>query len=270
MECRVGRSSIHYAEHGAGLPLVALHGAGVDHREMEAALEAVLPPGGYRRIYPDLPGMGRTHVADSVASNEDVVALLGTFLDAVAPGPVLLLGHSYGGYLARGVAARRPQVCGLALLCPVGHATGDLPPQVAVSSDPLAHDELDPMDHAGFDGYFVARTRGTAQRYRDAVLPGVQLVDEQVLGRLFAAWRIDTGDVAPAVPVLIAAGRGDSTAGYTGAIDLLADYPQAALAIGHDAGHALPHERPDLLRALVGDWLDQIARAARVSGLPGS
>lgn len=265
MECRVGGSSVHYAEHGAGLPLVALHGAGVDHREIEAALESVLPPDGYRRIYPDLPGMGRTRVADSVASNEGVVALLGAFLDEVAPGPVLLLGHSYGGYLARGVAGRRPQVCGLALLCPVGQATGDIPPQVAVSSDPDAHDVLDPVDRAGFDAYFVVRTPATAQRYRDAVLPGIQLADEQVLGRLFAGWRIDTGDVAPAVPVLIAAGRGDSTAGFTGATDLLADYPQAALAMVRDAGHALPHERPDLLRALIGDWLDQVARTGVAS-----
>jgi pimeloyl-ACP methyl ester carboxylesterase len=58
MECRINQVLIHYVEHGTGTPLVALHGAGVDHREIEAALENILPALGYRRIYPDLPGMG--------------------------------------------------------------------------------------------------------------------------------------------------------------------------------------------------------------------
>jgi hypothetical protein len=31
---------------------VALHGAGVDYREIEAAVEAIVPATGYRRIYP--------------------------------------------------------------------------------------------------------------------------------------------------------------------------------------------------------------------------
>ena len=60
----------------APVPLVALHGAGVDHREIEAAVEAVVPGTGYRRIYPDLPGMGRS-TADGLTCNDDVVTLLG-------------------------------------------------------------------------------------------------------------------------------------------------------------------------------------------------
>ena len=60
MECRIDGATLHYVEHGRGLPIVALHGAGVDHREIEAAVEAVVPGPGCRRVYPDLPGMGRS------------------------------------------------------------------------------------------------------------------------------------------------------------------------------------------------------------------
>jgi pimeloyl-ACP methyl ester carboxylesterase len=63
---QIGDVTVHYVENGRGVPLVALHGAGVDHREIEAAAEAVIPSTGYRRIYPDLPGMGRT-TADGLA-----------------------------------------------------------------------------------------------------------------------------------------------------------------------------------------------------------
>ncbi|MDY7543386.1 MULTISPECIES: alpha/beta fold hydrolase [unclassified Cryobacterium] len=57
--------------------------------------------------------------AVGLTGNADVVTALCSFLDHLDAGPALLLGHSYGAYLARGVAARRPDaVRGLALVCP--------------------------------------------------------------------------------------------------------------------------------------------------------
>jgi len=56
-------------------------------------VEAVVPGTGYRRIYPDLPGMGRSR-ADGISRNDDVVTLLGDFIDHLGLGPVMLLGHS--------------------------------------------------------------------------------------------------------------------------------------------------------------------------------
>jgi len=109
MECRIGQAIVHYVEHGTGVPLVALHGAGVDHRDVESAWEAVGPGDGYRRSYPDLPAMGRS-TADGINGNDDVVTVLGEFVDRAAGAPALVVGHSYGAYLARGVVARRPEL----------------------------------------------------------------------------------------------------------------------------------------------------------------
>jgi len=249
--------SVHYSEHGTGTALLALHGAGVDHREIEAAVEEFVPAG-LRRIYPDLPGMGRTRGADHLTGNDAVVGLLCDLVDELHAGPVLLLGHSYGAYLARGVAARRPDlVGGLALLCPVGESTHDVPQPSAVRSDPDAYEELEPEQRNGFDDYFVIRTAATARRYRDHTVPGMQQVDQEVLGRIFGNWQIDLGEQRFAGPTLIVAGRRDSTAGYRAAIDLMEQYPAATLTVLEDAGHALPHEQPELLRALVGHWVDR-------------
>ena len=255
MECRINGVTVHVVEHGAGTPLVALHGSGVDHREIEAAVEAVVPGPGYRRIYPDLPGMGRS-TADGLLGNDDVVRLLSDLIDHLADGPALLLGHSYGAYLARGVAARRPDVVlALALLCPVAERSRNVPAHDVVRQDPDAHDELDPAQRAGFDEYFVVRTPATARRYRDHVLPGTTLVDEAALGRIFSAWKVDVGSQTFTAPTLIAAGRRDSVVGYTDAVDLLERYPHATLAVIDDAGHALVHEQPALLAAFLADWL---------------
>lgn len=53
MDSRVDDVLVHYVEQGTGVPILALHGAGVDHREIQAALEAVVPATGYRRICPE-------------------------------------------------------------------------------------------------------------------------------------------------------------------------------------------------------------------------
>ena len=262
MECRIDGVELHYVEHGTGMPLVALHGSGVDHREIEAAIEAAVPDTGYRRIYPDLPGMGRSK-ADGLTCNDDVVTLLGDFIDHVAAGRALLLGHSYGAYLARGVAGQRPDaVLGLAMLCPIGEQTRDVPDHEVVRQDADAYDELDDEQRAGFDEYFVVRTAATARRHREYVVPGTKLVDVPTLERIFSGWALHLDAAACLAPTLIVAGRRDSTAGYASAIDLLESYPHAALAVVDDAGHALMHERPELLAALLGDWLDRAASSA--------
>jgi len=100
--------------------------------------------GGSIRI-PDLPGMGRSTAA-GISCNDDVVTLLGDFIDHLGLGPVMLLGHSYGAYLARGVAARRPElVLGLALLCPVSERSTKVPAHRVVRQDTEAYDELEPQ-----------------------------------------------------------------------------------------------------------------------------
>ncbi|MGV8849369.1 MAG: alpha/beta fold hydrolase [Propionibacteriaceae bacterium] len=55
--------------------------------------------------------------------------------------------------------------------------------------------------------------------------------------------------------MLVVAGQPDSTVGYAAAADLLGDHPHATLAVLDGAGHALPHEQPEVLRALLADWL---------------
>ncbi len=154
MEAVVRGVPVHFVEHGSGTPVLALHGAGVDHREIAGGLEPMfgnIP--GFRRLYPDLPGMGRTPAHRSLNSNDDVLDLLLHFIDStIGDEPFLIIGQSYGGYLARAVAHLRPQAAGLALICPVGAHAGSVPKhQVLVSS---AHPAgLDAEIEASFRSY---------------------------------------------------------------------------------------------------------------------
>ncbi|MFG1862493.1 alpha/beta fold hydrolase [Microbispora bryophytorum] len=263
MEAEVGGAVVHYVEHGDGIPVLALHGAGVDHREMAGALEPVFRGRpGYRRVYPDLPGMGRTPVPDRLRGSDDVLDLLLGLIDAVVGDQQFaIVGHSFGGYLARGIAARRPaQVAGLALICPLGEESRDVPAHAVLhaSADVAAvADALSPAEQASFRDYFVVQTPATVERFREYVAPALPLVDRDGLGRVFDQWRLsDTS--AYAGPTLILAGRQDATVGYAGAWDLVARYPHATYAVLDRAGHALPHEQTGLLTALIAEWLDRV------------
>jgi pimeloyl-ACP methyl ester carboxylesterase len=257
MEARAGDVAVHHVEHGGGRPVLVLHGAGVDHREAEACFEPVFGDvAGFRRIYPDLPGMGRTTAPDELRSAEDVLDTLIDFADEVSDGAAyLLIGHSAGGYYAQAMAARVPaQVAGLALVCPLLPGLRDVPEhRVAVGSGEIG-DEV-------FRSYFVIQSPEMLDRYERFVRPAAALVDEAALERIGERWELAGGhEPGYAGPTLVVAGRLDSTVGYAAAVDLLDQYPHASLAVIADAGHALPHEQPDVLRALVAEWLARVER----------
>jgi pimeloyl-ACP methyl ester carboxylesterase len=268
---------VHYAQHGSGTPVLALHGAGVDHREMMGALEPVFADRpGYRRIYPDLPGMGRTPAPERIDSNDAVLELLVGLVEAViGQEAFLVVGHSYGGYLARAIANRRPgQVAGLALLCPIGEPGGgdERPGHVVVadSGDLDPDGVLGPELAAEYRDYLVVHTPGTLRRFQETVAPGAALVDQPALERIFARWELGTPPEQGAAypnPTLILAGRQDATVGYAGSWRLLQHYPRATFAVLDRAGHGLPHEQAGLLGALLGEWLERVAehRGARIT-----
>jgi pimeloyl-ACP methyl ester carboxylesterase len=259
MEISVGRVVVHYVEHGAGRPVLVLHGAGVDHREAEACFEPALDGvAGLRRIYPDLPGMGRTTAPETLRSADDVLDTLLTFADEVTGGTAyLLIGHSAGAYYARAMAARRPaQVAGLALVCPLLPGLRDVPEHRVVAGSGGIGDDV-------FRSYFVIQTPEMLERYDRYVAPGAALADQAALERIGERWEL-APDHAPAYPgpAVVVAGRLDSTVGYAAAAGLVDEYPHASLAVVDDAGHALPHEQPDLLRALIAEWLVRVERSS--------
>jgi pimeloyl-ACP methyl ester carboxylesterase len=273
VEAMVNGIPVHYAEHGTGTPVLALHGGNVDHREIMGALAPLFAARpGYRRLYPDLPGMGRTPAPETIDSTDAVLdTLLGLVDTVIGTETFLVVGHSFGGYLARAIANRRPrQVAGLALICPllgeqggevelpehvVLHAAGDLDPNGA----------LGPELAAEFRDYLVVQTPETLRRFQETVAPGVAIADQVALERMAARWRLSTApEEGPPYtsPTLILAGHQDATVGYAGVWRLLEHYPRATFAVLDRAGHGLVHEQVGLVTALMAEWLDRVREDA--------
>jgi pimeloyl-ACP methyl ester carboxylesterase len=253
-------ASLQYTEHGEGTLVLVLHGAYSTHLEIVAAIEPIFATHtAYRRVYPDLTGMGDSPAHESIQTTNDLVDLLEHLVeDVVGDAPLLVIGHSYGGHLARSIAARRPrQVVGMALICPMMPAAMHPEMHVIVRAEADAIGLVDPALRDDFTGYFVVQTVATAERFNAAVAPSIGRFDADAVGRVMEEWRVehDPFNVAFDNPILIVTGRHDSFTGYRGPMALIDLFPRATFAVVADAGHALPHERPGLLAALVTDWL---------------
>ena len=264
-------TELHYAQHGEGVPVLAIHGWTPDHRLMTGCLEPVFADRpGYLRVYPDLPGMGASPAPESVASSDDILASLAAFIDArFGDEPFLLIGESYGGYLARAIAGRRrDQVRGLALICPIGRrlrrADRTIPRHQVIAAEPDLLAGVDPQLAEDFASIAVVHNEQTLRRFRENIAPGLAVADHAALQRIALRWELSTepesSDPYPH-PALILAGRQDSSTGYADTYPLLEHYPRASFAILDRAGHNLQDEQRTLFAALVGEWLDRVAEA---------
>ena len=272
MQCDLDNATIHYEEYGQGRPIVFLHGWTMDRRLEIADYEPIFAArGGWRRIYPDLPGMGNS-LAKRIHNQDDVLAALLAFIDRVLPGErFVLCGTSLGGYLARAIAARRrEQVAGLLLRVPAvvaDTARRTLPPfRPLVSNEALLASfgaaERDVLGDVLVQSptYLAAHRRKLCDLVQPAIAANAPVVaemrgDPRRYGLSFNLAEAEKGFTRP---TLIIAARQDITVGYRDAWDILESYPRATFAVIDRADHGWPLESSRLLAALVEDWLDRI------------
>jgi pimeloyl-ACP methyl ester carboxylesterase len=265
VECTVKDIPVNYEVSGHGRPVVVLHGASLDHRCVKAGLEpAFSKRDGWRRIYLDLPGHGKTPGSDWIKSNDQMVDVLVSFVEAVIPGQrFAIIGQSYGAYLARGLAHRMADsVDGLFLWVPASYPKSErkLPTHVVRVKDELAAAGLRTKDEAEFFGELVVQSQKAVEFMRAYMSPAWDAYDQEFFLRVrdtklsldFAAPRFEK-------PTLIICGRQDAVAGYENAYDLLEKYPIGTIVVADGAGHLLGlTEGEPIFKASLGAWLDTL------------
>ncbi len=252
---------------GTGMPLVALHGYGVDHRIL-LPLEDMLSGLPVRRIYLDLPwaegGADRgaasaQDVADEV--EEEVRSLLGEQ-------PFALIGNSFGGLMARELAYRAGDRClGLATLAGVfieRHALRAVPQAQVVLESPetLASAGADLKDYAELT---VVQSASTLEAFRTYVLPGIRGSDEAVMARIARAYALPAAPERSgpfAAPSLHIMGRQDQSVGFEDQLAARESYPRGTFAVLDAAGHNVHLEQPEVTRALIRDWVGRVLMQA--------
>jgi pimeloyl-ACP methyl ester carboxylesterase len=265
VECMIRGVPIHYEVLGEGRPHLMLHGWPVDHSHVQYAMEPLFADRtGWRRIYPDLPGMGDTPSSPTIASQADLVEIVIEFIRAVAPGErFVVTGVSYGGYLARWLTHRyAADMDGFFAWAPAfrqGDSATVPPAQVLVPNPDLvaslAEDELMWAEAN------TVHSSTTLEEFRALIKPALAKADHAFLDRI-AEGPVPADPPAmkepfPA-PSLILTGRQDSWCGYVDSWEVLEDYPRATFAVLDRAAHGLNGEQPTLFRVLVSEWLDRV------------
>jgi pimeloyl-ACP methyl ester carboxylesterase/putative sterol carrier protein len=263
MHCKVRDITMTYDEVGAGTPLLVLDGWGYSGRLTMIASEPVFEGRtGWRRLYPELPGHGKTPLPTWLQSPDDMLDALLEFMEAVAPGEQFAVtGASWGAYVALGLLHRRPdQLVGLMLDIPgLGRLGADTPAKQVIRRDPEFAAALQPgEDWMGYT--LVVQTRAMVDKLRalmaywtpldPAFAPALQgqsfSFEAHILTEPFMA------------PTLFVMGRQDHLAGYKAAWSILDSFPRGTFAVLDRAGHLLDFEQPVLQKALMNEWLDRV------------
>ncbi len=101
-------TEIFFTDQGRGPAAVLIHGFPFDHRIWRGFAQRLSAR--CRVITIDLPGFGQSPLDPMTFSIDDIGIMVSEWLQARNYGPVTLVGHSLGGYVALSVAAHHPEL----------------------------------------------------------------------------------------------------------------------------------------------------------------
>jgi pimeloyl-ACP methyl ester carboxylesterase len=267
-------TQVHYEVVGEGRLMLALHGGYLDHRHMIDAFEPIFEHRqGWKRVYIDIPGHGQSKVDVSIDAHEQVLDIILDFMEGFAPGErFAIVGESRGGYLARGIVYRRPElVSGAMFIVPGRYVVASqesVPPHVTlVKADDLIP-TLEPNEISRFER-LVVQNLEILEKIRRTKLPAAELADVDHLKTIDDNYEfsfdVDSPEMPFEKPVLFLLGRQDAMVGYRDAWKAIENFPRATFAILDKAGHSLSWEQPQLFFTLANEWLLRVEELDRNS-----
>ena len=251
---RANGLDVGYDVHGAGPPMVLLHGASSSGREDYAA-QVPLFSKAFRMYLPDARGHATTRWDPAQGlRTDDLVADLLAFADALQLATFHLVGFSLGGATALRFATRYPDR--LRTLVVIGCSI-DREPRTSVARrvlDPARIERDDPTWAAELERrHAPVQGTGAWRTLLDAVVADVVGQAPLDLGAL------RTVDV----PALVVAGDRDPFTPVGQAWNLQRQLPDARLLIVPGAGHQVTAHRPGIFNAAMESFYRSTEAAAR-------
>jgi len=263
---------IQYATEGQRAPLLLLHGAPFDHQMWAPTIPYL--SGNFRVVAPDLPGYGRSELADQDGTPDALIRTLAGFMTSVRIVPSFIAGASFGGGAALGLAARHPErVRALVAVGSLGvehwprtlqgrlaRAARGLPGALALGM------RLAPRAQAR---WFLRSALNDRQLAADTLVEQVAATLRSSTGRRTLIHTLRKLDAWPAVirqlggiraPTLLVWGERDAVYGLPAAEHLRHAIPGSRLVTIAGAGHLLPIERPVELAEVMRRFLVPLAK----------
>lgn len=263
-DVKIDGQQVHYVDHGAGPPVVMVHGSPISSyafRQQIAALGAR-----FRVVAPDLLGFGLSEGSEGGAAFQQQVTMLCKLLDRLSLGQFRLIGHDWGGPIGLGCAAKHPEeVCQLVFI------------NTTVLTDFKPPLYWWPFTMRGLGELLVVRmnifARGLPLLMRSARSPEVRhayarplaaialrrtvLALERLEGYRDLMWQVETAlPYFSQIPTLIIWGKPDSYFSPRELQRLKGIFPNAIVHEIPGGGHFPQEDAPETVTAALLDFLD--------------
>jgi len=260
MKTKLDGIEFAWDEAGTGPALVLLHGLPFQRGMWAPQLSGLSKR--FRVIAPDLRGFGESGLPQGTPSVDAYADDIAGLIHHWKAGPVLLAGHSMGGYIGLAFARRHSKL---------------LRGLVFVASRATA----DNSETASNRRSVAARLRTESPEFvADSMLPRMPSSDNRdpnllhairalmdplraegiAFAQLALASRPDSSPLLPDVtcPALVVAGEKDAIIPMEEAGIFAAGFRDGRLVVVEAAGHMLSWEKPGELNASIGKWADKI------------
>lgn len=252
-------AEIYYEEHGQGKPIIILHRATSGY--LEPFFNEI---DGWRRIYIDPPGIGKSSADDWVSNADNCLEILSAAIQKILPEESFsIIGFSYFGYMARGIMSKNfERIDGMALICPVvvpSFQERTLPTTTDSYVESTFYNSLDESKKQLLEMMVVKTPSSleTIEKYkRNDVLMNVEFWNRIKKNGYSFSYDIDSFTFSN--PSLILLGLQDNVVGYVDALTLSRVMPRASIVALDYASHSLPFEQNNLLKLHLNDWLNRL------------
>jgi pimeloyl-ACP methyl ester carboxylesterase len=273
VECVIKNLKIYYEIHGKGFPIIMIHGFGPDHRILKGCMEPIFKAKkNYKRIYFDLPGMGKTKSVSWIKNSDHMLEIILKFIQKVISDEIfLIVGESYGAYLARGIIEKKSQdVSGVCFISPViitDKSKRTLSIFYPIIKDSEFLSSLPPSKAKDFKGAYAIQTEKIWKRYKEEVDSGVEVADTKFLNKYYEegySFSFDGDQLNQKFekPSLFLMGRQDGVVGYHDAYNIIENYPRASFVVLDKAAHDVQIEQEMVFNTLINELLDRVKEYA--------
>jgi pimeloyl-ACP methyl ester carboxylesterase len=251
--------SLRYTDTGQGQPLVFLHGFPLSRGAWQKQIEALRSS--YRVIAPDLRGFGDSDTEAGPTTMAQCAADLRALLQLLTSGPVVLIGHSMGGYVALAFAHQFPEMLrGLVLVSTKsGQDTAEAAAGRRVTAEKVKAEGVQVVVQAmapkmlaagNHDARMAAEVLGFMAPSRPAGVIGALLgMAERTDATAFLS--------QIAVPTLVITGADDTLIPLAESETLAQAIRAAQLKVIPHAGHLVAFEQPDKFNHVLKEWLNR-------------
>lgn len=257
MRATVNGIQMAYTDEGAGTPLLFVHGFPLSRGAWSKQVAGF--KAGYRVIAPDLRGLGESEATLGPVPMSRFAEDLYALMQHLGTGPVILAGHSMGGYVALAFAKAFPlSLRGLVLVgtkagadtsegAAARRATAE---KVRAEGSAVVVDAMAPkmLSASNTDAAMAAAVHG---------LMAPSKPEGVIAALLGMALRPDAGNWLGAirVPTLVITGSDDTIIPPSESEALAKAIPEAQLKLIPQAGHLVAFEQAEAFNAALEDWL---------------